>query len=209
MRALAICFGSLLLFAAPASAVTVGFDCITNNLAGDCTIGEAQLTLDITDEGGGQVRFTFANSGPLASVISEVYFDDGALLGIASVMNGPGVSFVEDASPPNLPGANNASPPFQVTAGFLAEATPAPSMNGVGPGEWVAIIFDIQGGFDFNDVVAQFADGTVRAGIHVIAFASGGSESFVNDPVPEPSTGLLLLSGLGALAAVRSRARTR
>lgn len=189
----------------PAAAASVGFGCITNSLAGDCAIGEAQLHLDITNEGPSQVRFTFSNSGPQQAVISEVYFDDGALLGIASIVNGTGVLFQQDASPPNLPGANLASPPFQVTAGFLAEAVPSPAMNGVGAGEFVAIIFNLQGGASYADVLTQLSNGTIRAGVHVISFTSGGSESFVNHALPEPSAALLLLAAPGIVALRRRR----
>jgi len=189
--------------ATPAFAATVGFGCITNSSASDCGIGSAQLQLTITSEGPEQVRFKFWNSGPEQSVISEVYFDDGALLGIASIVNGSGVVFHQDANPPDLPGGNNAVPPFQVTAGFLAEAIPSPAMNGVGPGEWVSIIFNLQSGASFSDVLTQFSDGTVRAGVHVISFASGGSESFVNHPLPEPSAAVLLLAGLSGVALHR------
>jgi hypothetical protein len=193
----------LIAVALPASAASVGFGCITGNLASDCAIGEAQLHLAITDEGSGQVRFTFSNSGPLPSVISEIYFDDGALLGIASIIDGTGVAFQQDAHPPDLPGGNLASPPFEVTAGFLAEAVPSPAMNGVGPGEWVAITFNLRSGASYSDVLTQFSDGTVRAGVHVISFASGGSESFVNHPLPEPSAALLLLVVAPGVVALR------
>jgi hypothetical protein len=198
--------GLLLCLAAavPARAATLGFDCITNNSLGDCAIGEAQLSMNVTSESASQVRFTFSNSGPAASVISEVYFDDGSLLGIASIVNGTGVVFQQDANPPNLPGGQNAVPPFEVTAGFLAQATPSPAMNGVGPGEFVAIIFNLQNGAVFDDVLAQLGDGRLRAGIHVISYASGGSESFVN--APEPAAALLAAAALGALA-LRRRAR--
>jgi len=198
---------SLLAFgiAPQARAVTLGFDCLTNNLAGDCAIGEAQLTVDVIDLGGGTVEFHFKNAGPAASSISEVYFDDGSLLTLSAVIDGPGVDFEPDANPPDLPGGEDAVPPFQVTEGFLAESVPAPSINGVGPSEWLRIQFILQGGQGFADVIDELTTGELRIGIHVIAFASGGSESFINPPIPEPATAVLLAGGLLALAGLRRR----
>ena len=64
------CLAAVGLFAAaPAGAVTLGFGCITNNLAGDCAIGAAQMTVDVTDPGGGQISFLFKNTGGAASSI--------------------------------------------------------------------------------------------------------------------------------------------
>jgi hypothetical protein len=198
---------TLWLASAPAGAVTLGFDCLTGNLAGDCAIGEAQLTVDVIDQGGGLVLFHFKNSGPLASSISEVYFDDGSLLALSSVIDGPGVDFEPDANPPNLPGGQNAVPPFQVTEGFLAQSVPSPAVNGVGPSEWVKIQFTLQGTQTYADVIDELTTGELRIGIHVIGFQSGGSESFINPPIPEPGTALLLGGGLVALGLGRRRGR--
>lgn len=191
------------LAATPASALSLGFYCITNNLAGDCAIGEAQMSVDVTDIGGGQVSFLFSNAGPSASSITDIYFDDGTLLGIASVNSGPGTDFAQGASPPNLPGADNVSPPFQVTAGFLADSDPPVQPNGANPGEWVEIIFDLDGGGTFADVIDELTTGELRIGIRVQGYASGGSESLINVPVPEAGTIGLLGAGLAALAARR------
>lgn len=187
--------------AAPASALVVSFACLTGNDAGDCAIGESQLSVEVTDVGNDTIRFHFRNTGLDASAISEIYFDDGSLLLLATITNGPGVDFVQDATPPNLPGGELAVPPFQVTEGFLAESTPSPTTNGVGPGEWVKIDFSLQNGQTLADVIAELGSGELRIGVHVIGFESGGGESFVN--VPEPSTVLLLSAALSALVARR------
>lgn len=201
----ALGLGAALLLAAasPASAAALGFGCISNNIASDCTIAEAQMSVDVTDPGAGLVLFTFSNVGPAASSITDVYFDDGSLLGIALVINYAGVDFSQIATPGNLPAANNASPPFVTTAGFSADSNPPVQPNGVNPGQMLAIQFNLQGGQTYADVLSELADGTLRIGIHVQGFSSLGSESLVS--VPEPAAFGLLGLGLGALALRRQR----
>jgi hypothetical protein len=197
-----------LCLAAPATAVTLGFDCITNNLAGDCAIGEAQLTVDVTDPGGGMITFTFKNAGPAASSITDVYWDDGVLLGIHSITNTPGlVEFSNPASPGDLPGGNEASPPFVASAGFSADSDAPVQPLGVNPGEMLVVTFTLINGNTFADAIADLTDGSVRVGIHVQGFASGGSESLVNLPVPEPGTFALFASGVLGIALARRLSR--
>ena len=88
-----------------------------------------------------------------------------------------------------------------MTDGFLAGSQPSPSQNGVGPGEFVSIVYNRQLAGTYADVLAELTNGDLRIGIHVIAFASGGSESFINPPIPEPTTALLMAIGLAGLAA--------
>jgi hypothetical protein len=194
--------GLTAVLAARAQAVTYSFFCISNNLAGDCAIGEAQMTVDVTDPGGGQVDFTFSNSGPAASSITDVYWDDGALLGIATLTNGAGVDFSMGCSPGDLPAGNTVN--FTTTVGFCADSDPPTQPNGVNPGETLIVTFNIQGGMTFADVLADLADGTLRVGIHVQGYATGGSESLVN--VPEPGTLALLGLGFLGMATLRRRA---
>ena len=177
-----------LLFAAagPSRAVTLGFGCITGNIAGDCAIGEAQMTVYVTDPGGGQIDFTFENVGADASSITDVFWDDGSLLAIFSITNTLGVvEFSDPATPAELPGANNASPPFVTSVGFSADSDPPAQPLGVNPGEMLLVRFDLIGGQTFADALSELADDTLRVGIHVQGFATGGSESFVT---PEPGT---------------------
>ena len=168
----------------------------------DGDIGQAQLFVELTDMGG-QVEFTFTNTGPQASSITDVYFDDGTLLGIASITGMPGfVEFSQYASPPDLPGGNNVSPPFVTTAGFSADSDSPVQPLGVNPGEFLRITFDLQDDGVFDDVLNELSSGELRIGIHVQGFNSGGSESFINNGIVEdnvkiPAPGALVLCGIG------------
>jgi len=171
----------------------------SNDNAANVATGAAQLFVRVTEgPGANQATFRFINTGPNASSIADVYFDDGSLLGLASITDsGAGVDFSQFASPPNLPAGHDCTPDFDVTAGFLADSNPPVEPNGVNhPTEWLDITFNLQGGQAFDDVVAELSTGALRIGIHVQGFANGGSESFINDPATAVN-----LSSLGATAA--------
>ncbi len=193
---------------APAQAVaTVSFYSVSNTNAANVTAGAAQLFVDVTDPAGTHnVLFTFRNSGPVASSIGEIYFDDGSLLAQSIITNMTSGGFTNftgpGATPGNLPAGNNASPAFNALAQFSSDAQGNPS-NGVNPGESFSILYTLQGTQDYSDVIAELQDGRLRIGLHVRAFQPGnGSESFVNLPlsvaaIPEPST--IAFFGLGTL----------
>lgn len=197
-----------------AGATVYSFDCITNNSATSCTSGETQLTMDVTAASGG-VRFLFSNIGAAASSVEQAFFDDGVLTGSTiTIENGTGVVFTQDASPGNLPGGNSISPQFDTSFSFSAE--PPPSTNGINPGETLGLVFS-GGSVSLAGVLDDLNSGDLRVGLHVIAYANGSSEGFVNrpglpplvGPIPEPGTWALLGSGLLALGGVARRKSKR
>lgn len=191
-----------------------------------------QLSIDVTDstwtDGTGvvhnQALFTFYNIGAVDSTITGIYFDDGSLLGIAGILDGvegDGVDFSAPATPSELPGNKNANPDFVTTVNFSADADSPTGLGGDGVdlGESVGILFDLQAGKTFNDVIAAIHAGfalnpgdnpddpidTLRIGLHVQAIATaydedgnlGGSQSYVLTPVP--GAVILGLLGLGVV----------
>ena len=192
------------------ASIELGFYGITNNIPADVAIAEAQMSVEVSEVSGNasQVLFTFRNTGTEASSITDIYFDDGALLGIASIDNGDGVavSFSQDANPGDLPGGGK---DFNTTAGFSADSDPAVQPNGVNPGESVGILFNLIDGQSYDDVLSNLSNEDLRIGIHVQGFADDGSESLVNnDVVPEPST-ILIWSILGGLGFAVTRWRRK
>lgn len=194
----------LLFAASPTLADTFGFRCVTNNLAGDCAIGQSQLSVDVTNPGSNRIAFTFHNVGAGASSIAQTYWDDSPLASIFSIVGSSGVDFSSPATPSNLPGGNNLVPPFDAT--FSAGANAPVPTNGVNPGESLTVTFNLATGQTFANAIQAINSGALRIGVHVQAFASGGSESFV---VPEPGTLALVGGGLLSLALARRRRSDR
>jgi hypothetical protein len=209
--------GILFMGAADARGDVFGFGGLTNNSLIDTAIAEAQLGLEVTASGT-QALFKFYNVGPEASSITDVYFDDdtGSLMGISSLIDADdgvggdsGVDFSLGGSPPDLPGGNAVN--FQVTAGFLADADSRVQHNGVNPGEYLGIIFDLHSSAGAMEMFEGLMNGTLRVGIHVQGFDSGGSESLINNETahaPLPGAVVLGALGLGCVQFVRRRLST-
>lgn len=135
--------------------------------------------------------FTFRNSGTEACSITQIYFDaptNTVLETLAAIDDSEdGVSFSLGASPGHLPGGNTISPPFVITADdFLLGSDPPTKPNGVDPNQSLGVIFDIASAATFANVIEELHSEALRIGIHVQGFDGGGSESFVNTPVPTP-----------------------
>ncbi|MBW4575408.1 MAG: PEP-CTERM sorting domain-containing protein [Aphanothece sp. CMT-3BRIN-NPC111] len=203
--------------ATPAGAVSfppvyVNFGCSSDTNAGNCQTGESQFVAKVSQTSTGQVLFEFYNRAKdgmtaLASSITDIYFDDNSpfsLYSVAEIRNSSGVSFSQYARPGNLPGGAD----IGFSADYSADSNSPVQPNGVNPGESIGILFNVRSGFDdpFNAVITDLQRGNLRLGIHGQGFSNGGSESFVNEAVPEPFTflGSGVALGIGAFLQRKS-----
>ncbi len=163
---------------------------------------DLNLRVEVADGGPKLVDFTFYNESLVDSSIARIYFDDdgGSLSGLAGIDG----LFSQSASPGNLPGARSLDLPFEATDEFSIGADAPPPKNGINPGQWAKITFDMTGGATLYDVIDALEAGTLRAGVHVIALPDGSSGSAVTVAAPEPAT-LLLFSTAGLWVLTRRR----
>jgi len=194
-------------------ASTLDFFCIEGNSI-NCSIGQTQISVDVVSTGNSnEALFNVYNTGTSASSIEGVYFDDGTLLEIASLIEPTGVDFTAgSAKPKELPGANSITPNFETTVGFLTDANAPGPKNGINPGESLGILFNLKPNNYFTDVFSQLSSGELRVGLHVQAFDESGSISLVNNPlipVPLPPAFLLLLSALLVFKPLIGKSETK
>ena len=109
---------TLLAVVAPlAKAEFMGFSCIANNAPLNCNaVVGTQFMVEVTDAGSNQALVTFMNSGPAASSMTDIFFEDDTLLNVAFVFG-------------------SLAPPFQTAAGFSVRAAQPDEHFRVNPDE--------------------------------------------------------------------------
>lgn len=204
-------FGVFSVPAQAGSTVRYDFYCITSNDPDGIaeSVGESAFYMDVSPgTSTNQVLFEFGvlpgfpyPDDPNPYYIDGVYFYDGVLLGIASIIDAEtggdaGVDFDTPATPHHLPGFDPGDFP-SLTYGFLvddADADPPAATWGIEPGETLGVLVDLIGSATFDDVIAGLNSGAIIIGIKAQSFGPGDySESFISIPAP----GAVLLSGIG------------
>jgi hypothetical protein len=163
--------------------------------------------MNVSDLGNGSVFIRIANSGPLASVVTQVFFDnDGGVLGsLTGIDNtsGDGIDGVDFRTA--APGANFPAKPSGWDTDFAAFARSPRPVHGVDPGEAVGFQFALTSGRSYGDFIAALNSGKLRTGLHVQAMSDGQSDSFVTSLVPSPAAAGLAVVGLASVASLRRR----
>ncbi len=195
---LVVVCGIVLTAASQANAVLINLEPF--NVDDNFDLSSIDIYVDITEDDE-QVRLTFYNNSAIDCSIKDIYFEEGALDGIAGFELGNDTLF-EVNETGNLPGGDSLPEKFE-TAYSAVAAPPAP-FNGIGLGEQLTIIMNLDAGSSYADLLGELGDGSLRIGAHVIAFSDGSSLS-VTSEVPEPAT--IAILGIGGMCLIRRKKR--
>lgn len=184
------------------------------NGAGNAQIGEDQLSMEVSDYSLDQVLFTFYNSGPYETSVTQIYFEDtlGLLDGVAFLIEDTNfVDFDFSDNAGNLPGGNTISftEDFEATSVAQGEVLNGKTANGINPGEQLGVVIDLEDSIVFNDIISALDETLIRVGMHVQAFPDGSSNAFVNNGrtpiIPAPGAFSLAMIGVAGLGYFRKK----
>ena len=203
------------------ASIQVGFSRITNNATVDVA---DQLGLEIMDNEeanaayglaltDNQALFLFTNNVGIDSSISEIYIDDGVIVGQYAVHNSLGgyTDFTGGgANPGDLPGGNDIG--FEAIHSFSADAQGNPELGVDSSADVLGIVYSVTTD-DLDGIQSALHTGVLRVGLHVVSIngSEDASDGFVNDdpgapgetpggPIPEPGS-LIVFSGLALCCA--------
>ena len=191
---------------------TTVFTNVTNN--GNPDIG-SQLSFDVFDvPASSSIVFEFRNTiDNFSSNVVEVYMEGIDSFVDVSTASVAGVGHTFDTANPVNPGNPPGVAPWTTVFSIDSDTQgPAPNDGLDDSQDLLTVMFDLQSGKTFDDVVNAINGSTIRTAFHVRSIDGGGSDSYVSgggtggdQPVPEPSTYALFLFGLGSVLYAKRR----
>lgn len=202
--------------------VTFGVDACTNHDPNSVNVGETYFKIDVVDIGPGRVLFWIRNTMntvPPSSMpaIAWVNFDDdylpdppGSINAVAGLIDSdqnvlgdpgyqpyPNVDFTQITNPLGLHLFDVCNPPYEFDIEFQAiQDIPNNPLRAVGPGEALGVVFNLEDGIAYHDLVGGMQSCQVQVGLFAQGFmVSGrpsGNEVFVTKC--EPGTYVQLAS---------------
>lgn len=151
-----------------------------------------------------QALFTFTNNCDNDGVLGRIFIRDNDLITFNSIYDQPeGVSFSDpDWKNANLPGGHELG--FTPHNTYAIEAEPARPKNGLHYQDYVSVLFDINSGITFDNIIASIGGGSLGVGLHVQSLPGDTSAAF--STVPEPAT--MVLMGIGTLLIAQKKRGT-
>lgn len=201
---------TMILSASVAHAALYGFEVVQ----GSFDTANYLVSVDSLNSGN-SVAFTFTNTAQDQSAFTSLYWDFGnntaSFTTPASWIESAGVDYTKNgstlaANPSSLPGGSTVN--FYSDFGMNPDNAGGSIHNGIGSGQSLTVVFDLQNGADYNWVVTAMNADALRVGAHIQGLGEGGELSatgVTTSVTPIPAAVWLFGSGLVGLVGLRRR----
>lgn len=168
----------------------VNFELGFKNKADSSSV-RSQLLVDIAEINEGRIVFCFPSTLPGVFSIKDVWFHDDGMLGSAAFMgcvNDPYVELPQDdfrsSKGPNQNDTDKPSSAPNINGKTPIDIVPAKRSNANRQHEYWVIIFDLESGAGFADIIYALVSGCLRITIKAKDFETGSYRLFANEIMP-------------------------
>ena len=196
-RTLAVCALCVCVVGVSAHAKLYIFGQVTG---GDLGLCPDAFTMEVADVlGEDQALFTFTNNCDNDGVLGRIFIMENTLMDFAEILPPENEFWSLKEGNAMLPGGHPLG--FTPQNSYGIYANPARPKNGLGSGESLSVLFNLN--VDFGDLIGAIDGGAMGVGIHAQALPGGTSASF--STIPEPAT--IVILGIGGLLLIRNKRR--
>lgn len=174
----------------PVYGIRLGFKNITGNRTAEDCACQSHYFVNVTDVCARRVMFSFFNREPDTCSITDIYFNDEDVFSVSvhivtdaeAAENPSNTRFTPVGSHRYVPRPYHDSTTFQVACGYPNGTDSDASHDGINRDESLGIIFDLQAGVTFADIICALNRGRFNIGIKVEESVHGASSIFINEP---------------------------